>query len=141
MSQAVTPTAKTQGVHHAGLTVPDVDAAARFFTEALAFQEVARKPEYPAVFLSDGHVLLTLWQVEDPATAVPFDRKRGIGLHHIAFQIASDQSLDALHATLAERDDVRIEFSPEPIGDGPTHHLMFRVPGNIRVELIAPGGH
>jgi catechol 2,3-dioxygenase-like lactoylglutathione lyase family enzyme len=138
-STATSP--KTRGVHHAGLTVPNVDEAQRFFVEALGFTEVARKPEYPAVFLSDGHVLLTLWQVDDPATARPFDRRNGIGLHHIAFKIGEDQTLAELHTTLAARDDVQIEFSPEPLGDGPTHHLMFRVPGNIRVELIAPGGH
>ena len=36
------------------------------------------------------------------------------------------------------RDDVTIEFAPEPLAGGPARHLMCRIPGNIRLELIAP---
>lgn len=129
-------TARTQGIHHAGLTVPDLAAARRFFEEALGFALVGEKPDYPAAFLSDGVVMLTLWQVADAATATPFDRKKGIGLHHFALRVADD--LDALHRDLAARDDVEIEFAPEPLGAGPARHMMCSIPGRIRLELIAP---
>jgi catechol 2,3-dioxygenase-like lactoylglutathione lyase family enzyme len=129
---------RTQGIHHAGLTVPDLAAARRFFEEALGFRVVGEKPDYPAVFLSDGTVLITLWRAEDPATAVAFDRRRVIGLHHLALRVADDAALDALHRELAARDDVRLEFPPEPLGGGPTRHMMCAIPGGIRLELIAP---
>jgi catechol 2,3-dioxygenase-like lactoylglutathione lyase family enzyme len=129
---------RTQGVHHAGLTVPDLAAARAFFEEALGFSAVGEVPDYPAVFLSDGSVVVTLWQAEDPATAVPFDRRRGIGLHHLALRVAGPAELDALHRELAERKDVEIEFAPEPLGGGPTRHMMCAIPGRIRLELIAP---
>ncbi len=133
-----TATATTQGTHHVGLTVPDLQAARAFFIDGLGFAQVGEKPDYPAVFVSDGVVMITLWQVEDPASAVPFDRRRVIGLHHLALQVASPSALEALHERLARRDDVEIEFKPAPLGGGPARHMMCRIPGNIRLELIAP---
>ncbi len=129
---------RTHGIHHAGLTVPDLAAARRFFEHALGFHAVGEVPDYPAVFLSDGSVMVTLWQAEDPAHAVPFDRRRGIGLHHLALRVADTAALDALHAELAVRDDVAVEFAPEPLGGGPTRHMMCAIPGGIRLELVAP---
>jgi catechol 2,3-dioxygenase-like lactoylglutathione lyase family enzyme len=131
----MTSTAVTRGIHHAGLTVPDLAAARAFFIEALGFEQVGEKADYPAVFLSDGVVMITLWQAEDPASAIPFNRRRGIGLHHLAFTVAD---LGAVHALLTARDDVEIEFTPESLGNGPTRHMMCAIPGGIRVEFIAP---
>lgn len=126
---------RTRGVHHVGLTVPDLPAALGFFEDALGFEMVGEVPDYPAVFLSDGSVMITLWRAADPATATPFDRRKRIGLHHLAL-LAPE--LDALHDRLRARSDVRIEFSPETLGDGPTRHMMCAIPGGIRVEFIAP---
>jgi catechol 2,3-dioxygenase-like lactoylglutathione lyase family enzyme len=131
-------TARTQGIHHAGLTVPDLGVARTFFEEALGFTAVGEVPEYPAAFLSDGSVMITLWQAEDPATATPFDRRRVIGLHHLALRVADPEALELLHGELAERKDVEIEFAPEHLGAGPTRHMMCTIPGRIRLELIAP---
>ena len=130
--------ARTQGAHHVGLTVPDLAAARAFFEGALGFRPVGEKPDYPAVFLSDGSVMITLWQAEDPARATSFDRRRGIGLHHLALRVADAAALDAVHGELAERDDVKVEFAPEPLGAGPTRHMMCAIPGGIRLELVAP---
>ena len=129
---------RTRGVHHAGLTVPDLRAARAFFVDALGFTQVGERPDYPAVFLSDGACLVTLWQAEDPANATPFDRRRVIGLHHLALRVADGQSLDELGRALGARGDVMVEFAPEPLGGGPTRHMMLAIPGGIRLELIAP---
>jgi catechol 2,3-dioxygenase-like lactoylglutathione lyase family enzyme len=97
---ATTPTPTqpcTSGIHHLGLTVPDV-AASRFFVDALGFQKVAERPEYPAIFVSDGSVMLTLWQAEEPQRAVPFDRRKNIGLHHFALRVADAGALAATHS-------------------------------------------
>jgi len=130
--------ARTQGIHHAGLTVPDLAAAQTFFQDALGFTQVGEVADYPAVFLSDGHVLITLWQAEDPGQATPFDRRRVIGLHHLALRVADAEALATLHRELVTRIDVGIEFAPEPLGGGPTRHMMCAIPGGIRLELIAP---
>ena len=129
--------AKTLGVHHLGLTVPRLEDARDFFMEGLGFEQVGDVPDYPAVFLSDGTTMITLWQAEDPATAIPFDRRRVIGLHHLALKVSDPQALGLLHAELAAREDVEIEFAPESLGSGPAQHMMCRIPGNIRLEVIA----
>ncbi len=130
----------TQGAHHVGLTVPSIDATRDFFVNVLEFQQVGEVPDYPAYFLSDGTLLLTLWQATDPATATAFDRKTNIGLHHFALKVDGLDTLNAMHETLSKTEGVTIEFAPEPIGGGPTQHMMFYIPGGIRMELIAPGG-
>ena len=133
-------TPRTRGIHHAGLTVPHLPGARAFFEEALGFEAVGEVADYPAVFLSDGAVMITLWQAEDPASATPFDRRRNVGLHHLALSVADAASLASLHADLADREDVRVEFAPEPLGGGPSQHMMCAIPGGIRLELIAPAG-
>lgn len=135
MTDAPMTSAVTRGIHHAGLTVPDVAAARAFFVDALGFEQVGERPAYPAVFVSDGHVMITLWQAEDPATAVPFDRRCGIGLHHLAFRV---DDLQATYAGLVARPDVQVEFAPQALGAGPTQHMMCAIPGGIRIEFIAP---
>lgn len=130
--------ARTQGVHHVGLTVPELQSARRFFVDGLGFEQIGGAPDYPAAFLSDGATMITLWQAEDPETALAFNRHRGIGLHHLALRVADSEALEILHGELESRDDVEIEFAPEPLGGGPTRHMMCRIPGNIRLEVIAP---
>jgi catechol 2,3-dioxygenase-like lactoylglutathione lyase family enzyme len=132
-----TPT--TQGVHHIGLTVSELPKTVRFFIDTLGFSQVGEKPDYPAVFVSDGSTMITLWQAADPAAAVPFDRKNVIGLHHLALKVAAS-ALDAIHARLRATAGVEVEFGPESLGGSPTRHMMCAIPGGIRLELIAPAG-
>jgi catechol 2,3-dioxygenase-like lactoylglutathione lyase family enzyme len=134
----MTDTATTQGVHHVGLTVPDLPGAVRFFIDTLGFAQVGEKPDYPAVFVSDGTTMITLWQAATDAVA--FDRKNVVGLHHLALKVADARALDEAHAKLRTTDGVAIEFAPEPLGGGPTRHMMCAFPGGIRLELIAPAG-
>lgn len=129
--------AMTQGAHHIGLTVPNLSAARNFFVEVLGFAEVARKPDYPAAFVSDGSTMITLWQAVDPENSVSFDRKNNVGLHHLALKVDSLATLNSLYETLSATEDVEIEFSPEPMGGGPSEHFIFYIPGGIRLEFVA----
>lgn len=133
----MTTTATTEGAHHIGLTVPDLSDTRAFFIDALGFSQVGDVPDYPAVFLSDGTTMITLWQAENPETATKFDRKNVIGLHHFALKVKDAETLDRLHGRLASVTGVDIEFAPEALGDGPAKHMMFAIPGGIRMELIA----
>ena len=132
--------AKTIGVHHVGLTVPDINETRTFFVDVLGFSVVGERPNYPAVFVSDGVIMITLWQAVDPATAAPFDRKSAIGLHHLALQVSDHAALEELGKTLAATDSVEIEFAPEQLGETPLRHLMCTIPGGVRVEFIAAKG-
>ncbi|MEP1448562.1 MAG: VOC family protein [Paraglaciecola sp.] len=135
-SIAETTAINTLGIHHLGLNVPDIKQTAAFFIEHLHFKQVGEKPDYPAIFVSDGTVMLTLWQVNDVTSMVAFDRKQNIGLHHFALKVANIQELQCLYQQLVLLDDVEIEFAPEPLGDLPIHHMMCFIPGGIRLELI-----
>lgn len=127
----------THGVHHIGLTVPDVVETADFFVSVLGFTQVGARPDYPAAFVRDGAVLLSLWQVQDKDRLIPFERKNTVGLHHLALNVDGVQGLAFAFERLASTPGVTIEFGPEPLGKGPSHHMMCQIPGGIRLELIA----
>ena len=127
----------TQGVHHIGLTVSKLEQSAAFFTSMLGWNEVRRNPDYPAIFVSDGHVMVTLWQTKtEPFTA--FDKNKNVGLHHVAFMLASEADLSALHEKLVKQ-GVAIEFAPELVRQGPAKHMICYEPSGNRVEFIWPG--
>lgn len=130
MSQAL-----TQGPHHIGLTVSNLEASAAFFVEMLGWSEVKRRPEYPAVFVSDGSIMLTLWAVKE-GEGLAFNRKTTVGLHHLALKVADKASLRALYQRLVTA-NVPIEFAPEALGAGPVEHMMCYEPSGIRIEFIA----
>ncbi|WP_426750262.1 VOC family protein [Myxococcus sp. Y35] len=131
--------ALTAGLNHLGLAVLDLESSTRFFTEVLGWTETGRDPGYPRTSVTDGRVRLTLWQVDRTLDVQPFDRRRNVGLHHLALEVESRERLDVLHARLRAAPGVTIEFPPEPLGGGPRIHMMCREPGGIRVELLWPG--
>jgi catechol 2,3-dioxygenase-like lactoylglutathione lyase family enzyme len=128
----------TAGVHHVGLTVDDLDAAAAFLTETLGFRLAGGRPDYPAIFVSDGQILLTLWQAQTESMR-PFDRHLQVGLHHLALKLAAGQSLDAVHARLLQTPGVVSEFAPTALGTTGLQHLICRIPGGLRLELVSHG--
>lgn len=134
-----TSNVKTRGVHHVGLTVPNLAQTREFFIQSLQYEQVGEVPDYPAVFLSDGATMITLWQATDPATAVEFDRKNVIGLHHFALLVDNHDALDALYDKLRATAGVEIEFAPESLGGGDVRHMMTFIPGGVRVEFLSPG--
>jgi catechol 2,3-dioxygenase-like lactoylglutathione lyase family enzyme len=125
----------TIGVDHVGLAVKNLESAQRFFCECLGWKLVGENQSYPASFVSDGNGIVTLWQVEDSEKCVPFDRRRNVGLHHLALKVLDREALDALHARVAAWPDTVIEFAPERSGKGPKVHFMVREPGGTRIEF------
>lgn len=129
--------ALTRGAHHVGLTVPNIAETRDFFVDLLGYEQVGEVPEYPAIFLTDGTTMITLWRAADPGSATAFDRRNVIGLHHLALAVDAGD-LAGLHERLIGTDGVAIEFGPEPLGDLPMRHMMCTIPGGIRVEFVAP---
>ena len=86
--------------------------------------------------ISDGKTMLSLWQIADPAGGAPFDRRRNVGLHHVALLVADTDALDEVHARIVAA-GAAIEFAPEMRADGKAKHLMCNIPGGPRVEFIA----
>ncbi|PCI64680.1 MAG: glyoxalase [Kordiimonadales bacterium] len=123
---------------HIGFSVSKLDASVSFFVDTLGWKRAGGRPDYPAVFVSNGAMFITLWQVENPETATPFDRRANVGLHHMAITVGSLQALHALHQKFIARGDVVIEFSPEFAGKGPRTHMMVREPSGLRLEFVVP---
>jgi catechol 2,3-dioxygenase-like lactoylglutathione lyase family enzyme len=134
-------TPKTKGVHHIGLTVSKLEESAAFFTDLLEWKEVKRDPDYPAIFVSDGTIMVTLWKNKEgknKPVPVEFNKNSNIGLHHVAFTVEHMQELDDIYKKL-QANQVKIEFAPELLRDGHAKHMMCYEPSGIRVEFICPG--
>ncbi|WGD55210.1 VOC family protein [Bradyrhizobium sp. CB1650] len=127
--------AGTCGFDHVALSVRDLAASRKFFCDCLGWRVVGERPDYPAAFLSDGHGILTLWQVASPGTAIAFDRRNNVGLHHLAIAVADRAGLDALYQRASGWRDVVVEFAPQLSGSGPKVHFMVCEPGGVRVEF------
>ena len=125
----------TYGVDHVGLSVRDLASTREFFCDCLGWRIVGERPDYPAVFVSDGHAVLTLWQVQSPGDAIPFDRRANVGLHHLALAVIDQASLETLYKRVSSWPGVVVEFGPEPSGAGPKIHFMVREPSGVRIEF------
>ena len=127
----------TQGLHHLGLTVDDLDAAHAFFTDALGFRTLGKNEAYPSVFVTDGVTMITLWRAEDPATAVKFDRRRNIGLHHAAFKVETAR-LRSLYEVVKAWPGVVVDSAVSDVAPGmDASHFLIRMPGGPRLEFLA----
>jgi len=131
--------AETQGLNHLGLTVADLNTTTRFFVDCLGWEESGRDDTYPRTAVSDGNLRLTLWQVDRSMHGEAFDRKKNIGLHHVALTVPSEPVLMDLAKRVAAWPGVEVEFAPELVGEGPRKHMMFSEPGGIRMEFIWSG--
>jgi len=125
----------TLGLDHIGLSVRDLSLTRDFFVNCLGWTQIGERPAYPAAFVSDGHVMLTLWEVKNQDQRVEFDRKTNVGLHHLALRVGSEEALNEVFAQVSRWPGVKVEFAPENLGDGPKRHTMIHEPGGIRLEF------
>lgn len=127
----------TSGIHHIGLAVSRLQESVAFFTGVLGWRELRTNEEHRSAYVSDGETLVTLWATwEEPA--VPFDRRKNVGLHHVAFRVDSEGALHDVYEKLMDN-GIAVEFAPEQLGQGPAVHMICLEPSGIRVEFIWPG--
>lgn len=125
----------TNGINHLGLTVKNLEASANFFIDTLGWKQAGGRPKYPAIFVTDGKLFLTLWQTQEDNKVIDFDRKNNVGLHHLALTVNSEEVLNELHRRFKQVQDLVIEFPPELNGKGPVIHMMIREPSGNRIEF------
>lgn len=130
--------AQTLDLNHIGFAVTKLDATASFFIDTLGWKAAGGRPDYPAKFVTNGKMFITLWQVTNPEKAIAFDRKNNVGLHHMAITVRDLETLNNLHRKFVTHPDVVVEFAPEHLGEGPTTHMMIREPSGLRLEFIVP---
>ena len=127
--------ASTYGIDHVGLSVRDLASTRNFFCDCLGWRIVGERADYPAAFVSDGHDVVTLCQVESASKAIPFDRRANVGLHHLALAVVDQAGLDTLYKRVSSWPDVIVEFGPEPSGSSPKIHFIVREPSGVRIEF------
>jgi catechol 2,3-dioxygenase-like lactoylglutathione lyase family enzyme len=130
---------ETRGLNHLGLAVWDLNESRTFFTELLGWKESGYDESYPRTAVSDGVVRLTLWQVDRSRSVTSFDRKRNVGLHHLALEVESEAKLNEIFSMVSQYPGASVEFAPELLGSGPRKHMMCNEPGGIRIEFIWQG--
>jgi glyoxylase I family protein len=124
---------KITGVHHARLTVADVDRAVDFYTRVVGF-EVRMRSGSTGAFLHNGVMglgLNTPWH-EVSAGEQRFDEAR-VGLDHLGFRVASAEDVEAAAKHL---DAEGVAHSGVKVGGIPGSSLVvFRDPDNIQLEF------
>jgi methylmalonyl-CoA/ethylmalonyl-CoA epimerase len=91
-------------IDHVGVAVPSIDAALALYRDALGMPLVHRQTvteqgvDAALLDVGDGHI--ELLEPLGPETAVgKFLARRGSGLHHVAYRVASvEQTLEAARA-------------------------------------------
>ena len=93
---------------------------------------VGERPDYPTAFVSDGHGVITLWQVGSPDAAIAFDRRANVGLHHLAIAVVDRAGLDALYQRVSNWPGVVVEFGPQLSDAGPKIQFIIRELNGVR---------
>jgi catechol 2,3-dioxygenase-like lactoylglutathione lyase family enzyme len=127
------------GIHHIGLTVPDVETSEAWYMRVLGLTRAFVEPHnggtgYAVVLHRPGSPLYLGLDKHDANRGERFDEWR-TGLDHVAFHVANRAELDAWAEHL-DREGVShsgIAESSEPF---PSAVLVFRDPDNIQLELI-----
>ena len=122
----------TSGISHLGLSVSNLEKSLAFF-QAIGFNKIGGVESYPSVFLSDGSSMITLWQTDDDAT--PFDRRKNVGLHHLAIKVPSVEALTEVYTTTTAMEGVKIDFAPQELKGTPLTHAMVFEPSGNRIEF------
>ena len=123
----------TCGISHVGLSVSDLAASLGFF-QALGYTKVGGSESYPSHFVSDGTSLITLWQTDSDGT-VAFDRRKNVGLHHLAIRVPSKQALEQAYEQALVIPGVQSDFGPQAIAGTPLTHAMIFEPSGNRIEF------
>jgi catechol-2,3-dioxygenase len=124
---------------HTGLSVTDLDRSLTFYQEVLELEVIqhSTEPGRRFAFLgAGGRLFLTLWE----QSTRDFEPRQA-GLHHLAFQLPSLETVQAVEGRVRAR-------GITPRYDGVVPHreggdsaaLFFTDPDGIRLEVYSPAG-
>jgi glyoxylase I family protein len=121
------------GISHVSLSVADMAAAARFWTEVMGFETFVEDPRF-RFFIHRGAHLAVLVSDHESAVTGPFDELR-VGLDHLAFAVPDVGSLRSWEQRLTT---LGVPNSGITETDG-GHHLNLRAPDDLPLELFVMG--
>jgi catechol 2,3-dioxygenase-like lactoylglutathione lyase family enzyme len=129
-------TATFSAIHHVTLSVTDLVASERFYSDVLGFTRLRamEAPGMTRVLLRHASgVLVGLTVHEASAAGDAFDERR-IGLDHLSFAV---QDMAALEAWGAHLDALGVPHSEIKAAAATGAHLIaFRDPDNIQLEFF-----
>ena len=118
------------GISHVALSVSDIDAAARFWTEVMGFEAFVENPGFRLLIHRGVHLAVVVADHESAVTG-PFDERR-IGLDHLAIAVPDIESLRSWEQRLTT---LGVPNSGITETDGGPH-LNLRAPDNLPLELF-----
>ena len=118
------------GISHVSLSVADMEAAARFWTEVMGFETFVEDPRFRFLIHRGAHLAVLVSDHESAVTG-PFDELR-IGLDHLAFAVPDIESLRSWEQRLTT---LGVPNSGITETDG-GHHVNLRAPDNLPLELF-----
>jgi catechol 2,3-dioxygenase-like lactoylglutathione lyase family enzyme len=127
------------GIHHAALTVTDIERSVPWYSEVLGLTKLMEEP-HPgdagyAVVLGKPDFSFCVGLDVHPTNAGESFSETRTGLDHISFRVSDRAELDAWETRLTE-----LGVAHSPVSDqGSFAVLVFRDPDNIQLELIALG--
>lgn len=121
---------RVSGFSHVALTVSDIKTSREFYAGALGLTVLDSSDSYCALLVGGDTLAALILTSHDGATSEPFSELL-LGLDHVSLAVPDLVSLDDWQTRLDERgvpaDRRRSEWG---------HHLNFRDPDNIAVELV-----
>ena len=139
-----------RGLHHLGISVPDLGAAVDFYTEAFGFRIIlneswsqsevadavirAKGSAAHGVNLWTGNAVVELFEFSAPS-AVEQDQDHPVvdhGINHLCLQVSD------IHAEFERLKSLGMRFHCEPVGDEAGWFTYGRDPWGNVVELLEP---
>ena len=130
-------------LNHLALTVSDINASeAAFYGPVLDHLGFAKVEDVPGTMTlwhhAEDRLALNLWQArgDGPVPGHGHDRRRP-GLHHAAFDAATRDEVDALHALLVEKRIAVLDPPTEYPRYAPGYYAVyFADPDGLKFELV-----
>ena len=118
------------GLSHLGLTVTDIPAAQKFWTEVMGFATLIDGPELCMIFDPASKLAIGFTNQQGQA-AGGFDERR-VGLDHLALAVIDLVTLQQWESRFTELGVPHSAITSSDAG----HHLNLRAPENFPVELF-----
>jgi len=123
-------TMQLSGFSHVALTVTDLAVSRKFYSQTLGLTVLASSESYCALLVGAPGLAALILTSHENGIHEPFTEFRP-GLDHVSLAVPDVRSLDAWHRRLSDH-GVPCDMRRSEWG----HHLNFRDPDNIAVELV-----